>query len=63
MQYVGRSTGEMRGTGVKTAEQDPGEDVEANQMSADALADTIDAIDSIPAIPGMNDVAVDPYSV
>lgn len=63
VQYVGRSTGEMRGAGVKTAEQDPGEDVEANQMSADALADTIDAIDSIPAIPGMNDVAVDPYSV
>ena len=39
--------------GLKTAEVEPVADVEANHMSPDALADTIDAIDSIPAIPTM----------
>ena len=58
VQTVGRHRGgEMSVGNLKTAEPDPvledhGE--EANQMSADALADTIDAIDSIP-IPTLGD--------
>lgn len=47
---VGRPRGEVMNVGgLKTAEPDPLSEVgEANQMSADALADTIDTIDSIP---------------
>lgn len=49
---VGHPGGEMSVGGLKTAEPDPVVDDhgEANQMSADALADTIDAIDSIPTM-------------
>lgn len=52
VQTVGRP-GEMKVGESKTAEKDQAEDGEQNEMSADALADTIDAIDSIPAIGGV----------
>jgi len=52
VQTVGHPRGEMSVEDLKIAEPDPvvGDHGDANEMSADALADTIDAIDSIPTI-------------